>query len=188
MKRLLKKLLSLSLGITLIGGTVSLLPVIVPYTGISVNVSAADIISCGDYQYRINNDETVTITKYTGVGGEVVIPDTIDEKSVTSIGNYAFRNCTDLTSITIPDSVTLIGDSAFYRCTGLTSVTISNSVKSIGGSAFFYCTGLTRITIPDSVTSIGSSAFYDCTSLTSVVMGNNIMSIGDWAFYNCKNL
>ena len=79
--------------------------------------------------------------------------------SVTSIGSWAFSDCSGLTSVTIPNSVTSIGDYAFYGCSGLTSVTIPNSVTSIGDYAFYGCSGLTSVTIPNSVTSIGGSAF-----------------------------
>ena len=79
--------------------------------------------------------------------------------SVTSIGNYAFYNCSSLTSVEIPDSVTSIGERAFYYCRKLTSVTIPNSVTSIGDWAFRDCISLTSVEIPDSVTSIGNSAF-----------------------------
>ena len=78
---------------------------------------------------------------------------------VTNIGNYAFRNCTNLTSVTIPDGVTSISDSAFSGCRSLTSVTIPDSVESIGISAFEGCSSLTSVTIPDGVTSIGMNAF-----------------------------
>ncbi len=71
---------------------------------------------------------------------------------------------------TIPDSVTSIGEYAFYDCTGLTSITIPGSVTSISSSAFRGCTGLTSITIPDSVTSIGGAAFRGCTSLNSITL------------------
>ena len=71
---------------------------------------------------------------------------TVIPNSVTSIGDYAFYGCDDLTSITIPNSVTSIGGYAFYGCTGLTSITIGNSVTSIGGRAFSGCTGLISIT------------------------------------------
>ena len=89
-------------------------------------------------------------------------------EGVTSIGRYAFVDCTSLTSVTIPDSVTLIDNYAFLGCTSLTSVTIPDSVTSIGGWAFDGCTSLTSVTIPDSVTSIGVGAFALCTSLTGI--------------------
>ncbi|MBO6189480.1 MAG: leucine-rich repeat protein [Alloprevotella sp.] len=108
--------------------------------------------------------------------------------SVTSIGWYAFYDCTGLTSITIPNSVTTIGDYAFQYCTGLTSITIPNSVTSIGSSAFDGCTGLTSINIPNSVTSIGSYAFDGSTGLTSINIPNSVTSIGDYAFYGCTGL
>ena len=108
--------------------------------------------------------------------------------SVTSIGNYAFWNCTGLTSITLGNSVTSIGDYAFYKCTGLTSITLGNSVTSIGYCAFDGCTGLTSITIPDSVTSIGHYAFWNCTGLTSITLGNSVTSIGYDAFSGCSSL
>ena len=110
----------------------------------------------------------------------ITIPD-----SVTSIGNYAFFGCARLSSIEIPDSVTSIGDGAFEYCSNLTNVTIGERVTSIGSYAFGYCNSLTSIEIPDSVTIIGSYAFYDCDSLTSVEIGDSVTSIGDYAFYGC---
>ena len=90
--------------------------------------------------------------------------------SVTSIGEYAFRDRTGLTSIDIPNSVTSIGNNAFMFCTGLESFTIPNSVTSIGEGAFSFCYGLTSIDIPNSVTSIGDYAFDACPVLTSVTV------------------
>ena len=79
-------------------------------------------------------------------------------------------------------SVTSIGDWAFYECSHLTSIEIPNSVTSIGSSAFYNCSGLTTIEIPSSVTSIESSAFYNCSSLHSVTIGAGVVSIGSNAF------
>ena len=113
----------------------------------------------------------------------VDIPD-----GTTSIGANAYRNRSDITSITIPNSVTSIGDFSFSGCSGLTSVTIPNSVTSIGQSAFTGCTGLTSVTIPNSVTSIESFAFCDCSSLTSVTIPDGVTSIDQYAFYGCSSL
>ncbi len=162
------------------------------------------------------NNGAITITGYTGSGGVVVIPSATNGYPVTSIGNSAFVNCINLTSVTIPDSVTNIGSvfppgGAFHGCINLTSVTMGNGVTSIGGGAFSHCSSLTNITIPNSVTSIGGNAFsycssltsvsipnsainigqYSfnwCTSLTNVTIGNSVTSIGDYTFYSCTNL
>ena len=122
----------------------------------------------------------VTYQKYTNYGGtafytsdysgSVTIPESITYKgetySVTSIDNWAFYQCSSLTSVTIPNSVTSIGAYAFFECSSLTSVTIPNSVTSIYLEAFSGCKSLTSVTIPNSVTSIGTKAFYGCKSLT----------------------
>ena len=108
--------------------------------------------------------------------------------SVTSIGEYAFSDCSSLTSITIPNSVTSIGDDAFIDCSSLTSITIPNSVTSIGGGAFCRCSSLTSITIPNSVTSIGGGAFNSCSSLTSITIPNSVTSISQGMFYACSSL
>ena len=120
--------------------------------------------------------EAVTVTDLGNVFRWNHVISSFDElqyfTGLTSIGQDAFRNCSGLTSITIPNSVTSIGSYAFLYCSGLTSITIPNSVTSIGSSAFSECSGLTSITIPDGVTSIGSSAFSGCRSLTSITVEN----------------
>ena len=152
------------------------------------------------------SDESSPLWNYRGYIKSAVI-----EEGVTSVGNYAFRGCTNLTAITLPDSVTrigsdafmscsaltaitlpkgvtTIGNEAFYGCSALTAVTIPDSVTSIGGSAFRACSALTTVTIPDSVTSIGSYAFSSCGALTSVTMGSGVAYIDDDAFYSCSSL
>ena len=110
--------------------------------------------------------------------------------SVTSIGACAFDQCTSLTSIVIPDSVTTIGSYLFDGCTSLTSVTFgeNSQLTTIGEGAFLSCENLTSIDIPDNVKSIGDSAFVECYSLTSVRFGENsrLTSIGDYAFAGCS--
>ena len=110
------------------------------------------------------------------------------QDGVTSIGNVAFLNCTDLTSVTIPSSVKSIGNNAFSGCSKLTSVDVPNSVTSIGGGAFEGCSALTSVTIPGSVTSIDGNTFNGCSDLTSVTIPSGVTSIGGGAFYKCTSL
>jgi PKD repeat protein len=116
------------------------------------------------------NNGTISITGYTGPGGTVIIPDTINGLPVTSIGVNAFENNTSLTNVIIGSNVTDIGQGAFRLCSGLTSVTIPNSVTNIGGHAFEVCLRLTGVAIPKSVTSIGIPAFNYCTNLSAVTV------------------
>ena len=109
------------------------------------------------------------------------------QKGITSIGNYAFRACDNLTSITIPDSVSSIGSFSFSDCEGLITIEIPEGVESIGVSAFYGCINLTSITIPDSVASIGVRAFYGCENITSFTVdadNENYSSDDCGALYN----
>jgi len=175
------------------------------------------------YNYINNNTElevTYKGTSYSTYSNEytdnVVIPEEVTygdmTYSVTSIGEWAFRGCSALSTVSINSNaivlksytsdsnfktifgsqvkkyiigndVTGIGDKAFYQCISLTSVTIGNSVTSIGSAAFNGCSGLTSITIPNSVTSIEGWAFHNCSGLTSVIIGNSVTSIEQYAFY-----
>ena len=202
------------------GGTIGLARDSLPQ--LQLTAEAADKTYIGaayglQLEYEELNDGTVEITKFVSSSStDIELPSVIDGKSVTSIGDsafdafnidncsnltsiiipdsvtrigdYAFEDCTSLTSITIPDSVTSIGDNAFHKCTSLTSVTIPESVTSIGSSAFEYCTSLTDVTIPNSVTSIGGSAFSGCTGLTSITIPESVTSIGNYAFDGCTSL
>lgn len=131
----------------------------------------------------------------------------IIENGVSNIGSFAFRECANLTSITIPSSVESIRRYAFYNCTGLTSITIPSSLKSVGNKAFtgtsikelIYAVGcktaiatglksINTVSIPNTVTSIESSAFEKCTGLTSIDIPTSVTSIGSHAFYGCTGL
>ena len=114
-----------------------------------------------------------------------------DEDYYTSndkLGDWAFEDCSGLTSLTIPSGVTSIGIGAFGDCSGLTSLTIPSGVTSIGNWAFSDCSRLTSLIIPSGVTEIGKSAFANCSGLTSLTIPSGVTSISGWAFSGCSGL
>jgi hypothetical protein len=157
------------------------------FIGVFAPVPSARAFTDGPWTYTLAGGKA-TITGYTGPGGAIVIPSTLGGSPVSSLGNYAFMNCTGLTSVTIPNSVTSLGTHAFFGCTGLTGVTIGSGVASIGDGTFYGCTGLTTMTIPNNVTAIGGGAFEACTALTTVTIPNSLTTIGDRAFIGCAAL
>ena len=144
------------------------------------------------YNSNIRAFVTYKTESYNSYSGSVVIPTEITYEGrtlkVTGIGKGAFRGCTKLTSITIPNSVTDIRQEAFYECSNLKSISIPNSVTSIGAWAFSGCTSLTSVKIPNSVTSLEGRTFEYCSNLTSVTLPNKIEDIGSMTFYQCSSL
>ena len=161
-----------------------------------------------NYELVSKAKQAIVKAKSSGMySGEVVIPESVEHEgtaySVTSIGDWAFKNCSGLTSVTIPNSVTSIGEYAFFNCSGLTSVTIPNSVTSIGGAAFVGCTGLTSVHISDIAAwcniyfedSDDSNPLYYAHHLylngeevKDLVIPNSVTSIGELAFRGCSGL
>ena len=125
--------------------------------------------------------------------GDIIIPEKVKgndgvEYVVTSFDEDCFKDCRDLTSITIPSSVTSLGDECFYNCYNLTSITIPSSVTSLGDECFYNCDDLTSITIPSSVTSLGYECFSCCDSLTSITIPSSVTSLGRFCFHDCRGL
>lgn len=107
---------------------------------------------------------------------------------VIEIADGAFKDCTGLTSVTIPSSVKIIGNYAFYGCINLVEVIISHGVTKIGNYAFYNCVKLIAITIPASVLIIGNYAFYGCILLVEVIISEGVTHIGKYAFGGCIKL
>ena len=110
------------------------------------------------------------------------------DDSVTSIGDFAFYSCDELTSLSIPDNITEIGNSAFYNCQKLSIITFSRNLSKIGSSAFAYCVNLMNIALPKSLNELGISVFYNCKALTTVIFEGNLTNITDNMFNYCSNL
>lgn len=108
--------------------------------------------------------------------------------SITTIREYAFRDCRDLITLTLPDSITTIEQYAFLYCTELISVDLSNQITIIDRFAFANCNALTAIDIPETVQIIDGYAFTNCTSLETVSIPSSVTNIGVRAFDDCINL
>lgn len=136
--------------------------------------------------------ENGTLIRYTGPGGDVVVPE-----GVIKIEGYpddamwwrgAFEGCKMLTSIVLPEGLQSIGDDAFMGCERLKSIALPASLKHIRGRAFQGCYSLTSITLPESLQSIEWGAFMGCEWLTSIVLPEGIQSLAGATFYGCEKL
>lgn len=137
-------------------------------------------------EFEIDSDGV--ITKYLGDKVDIMIPNMEQGKVITGIGEGCFKN-TDVRSVYIPETVTYIGDFAFENCTRLSSVSfVNNETKVvIGTSAFQNCFSLTNINLPI-ITSLGNSAFGNCTALKTVKLSEGSKVIGSYCFSNCPKL
>jgi hypothetical protein len=126
------------------------------------------VLESDGFCYKVRGKKKVYIVGYTGPGGHVIIPPTINGLSVMRIRRNAFRACENITKVTIPFSVTIIDRHAFADCPELRCVLISDSVKKIGRAAFRNCARLTYVLIGNSVKKIQKEAFWDCPLLKYV--------------------
>lgn len=145
--------------------------------------------------YTVIDEDTKTVMLVScpkSSAGDLEIPPKVSDGNalykVTSIGENALRDCSDLISITIPEGVTSIGNGAFYNCKSLSSITIPEGVSTISWDLFNSCSNLTTISLPASITSIESQAFSYCSRLTSINIPEGVTVIGGWVFYGCSSL
>lgn len=152
-----------------------------------ISILCLSLCSCGqkaspveDFEYEFN-DGTVTITGYTGTDLEIVIPDTIEERPVTVIGEKAFQEY-DMTSIIIPNTLTLIEERAFDDCKQLEKIDIPDSVTEISYYAFCGCENLKEVNLGSGLKRIGQSAFMSCDLLKSIHIPQNVAYMYDVCF------
>ncbi len=167
--------------------------------------------SAKELAFELNEDKTSYAVSSLGsiTDTDIVIPETYNGMSVTAIAPSAFKDCKQLTGISIPESITYIGPFAFQGCDSLiekeagvsyvdkwvvacdnttTNVVLRNDTFGIAYGAFEKCHSLTDISIPEGLTIICDWAFSDCSALTSITMGNRVTSIGYGAFHECSEL
>lgn len=175
-----KRLLSILLAAALLIGLVPTL--LLP--------AAAAGYTSGDFTYKLNDDGSAIITRYSGSAAALTIPSSLDGHTVKQIGSYAFEKNTTLTSVAIPETVTELEYYAFKGCTSLTAVTIPSgltSAGSLGSGAFSGCSALTTVQFGSGLASI-PEALFEGTGLKTVTLPESVTSIGSWAFANCAKL
>ena len=178
----------------------NIVKITVPQYVINNNHSASNIfyyskgnIKQVDFSGTITFIGTYAFDGFTGLENisskTVLIP-----KTATSIGSYAFRNCSSVSSIEVPDFVTSIGDWAFQNCSNSTSLKLGKELKTIATGAFYNCSKIPNLVVPEGLTAIGDCAFQSCTALTEVYLPSTLSSITNYTsssyapFYDCRNI
>ena len=162
----------------------SLTSISIPDSIISIGGGAFE--NSGIYNDKSNWEEGVLyISNYLIATNENLCGRYAIKDNTRFIGDYAFQYCSDLTSITIPDSVINIGEAAFNECTSLETITLPDNLTYLGDYAFSECSSLENISIPNTITSVRNGTFSGCSSLKTIVLPNSVTSIGEGAFSEC---
>ena len=191
--------------------TITMLLSIIVVAPITVNASEDDL-TYGDFQYKIEDDNSCTITDYDGMASSLSIPSAINGHTVKQIDTGALSDNGIITSVTIPNGVTTIGFSAFNGCIKLEKIKFSSNLDTVCENAFNntkwfnnQSNGLvyvgkvaykykgdmprnTKITVKSDTVSISESAFKDCANLTAILIPSSVKHIDKYAFYNCQGL
>ncbi len=192
--------------------TITMLLSIIVVAPIMVNASEDDELTYGDFQYKIEDDNSCTITDYDGMASSLSIPSAINGHTVKQIDTGALSDNRIITSVTIPNGVTTIGFSAFNGCIKLEKIKFSSNLDTVCENAFNntkwfnnQSNGLvyvgkvaykykgdmprnTKITVKSDTVSISESAFKDCANLTAILIPSSVKHIDKYAFYNCQGL
>ena len=192
--------------------TITMLLSIIVVAPIMVNASEDDKLTYGDFQYKIEDDNSCTITDYDGMASSLSIPSAINGHTVKQIDTGALSDNRIITSVTIPNGVTTIGFSAFNGCIKLEKIKFSSNLDTVCENAFNntkwfnnQSNGLvyvgkvaykykgdmprnTKITVKSDTVSISESAFKDCANLTAILIPSSVKHIDKYAFYNCQGL
>lgn len=135
-----------------------------------------------DFLYQNSIDGGISITGYRGASSDLVVPQQIDGKQVTSIAKEAFLNNGRVVRIVLPDGLIKIGASAFQGAKYLEEISLPDSLRTIEHSAFNSCGSLKNITIPQGVTSIAENTFLNCKQLSQVFLPSSLKTIAEKAF------
>ena len=146
------------------------------------------ILNTSLFNISILEDNTLRIDQYLGIGNmNLNIPNTIQGMPITQINENAFKNSSDLHSISFPNSLQRIGNSAFSGCSKLSSLVLPSNLEWIGDNAFHY-TGLEEVILPRYVNYLGESCFDSCHKLRTVNIQASVKRLPPYLFLDCENL
>ena len=166
---------------------------------ISVYAAKGDVFTIDNLTYTVLTEKAATKTGTvsvkaadTSISGAVAIPETVSNNdftyTVNTIVSSGFKDCTGISSVTLPATITKLNTYAFSGCSNMRSVNIPEGITSIPKECFYKCGTLQQITLPNSVTSMGTFAFYNCERMTKVVMSENVTTIAEGCFSSCRRL
>ena len=141
-----------------------------------------------DYEYEINANGDIEITKYIGFDEEVTVPSDIGGKTVVAIRDSAFTNNQTIKSVVIPDTVKKLGNNVFSQCLHLQRAILATGVTTLGDSVFYQCVNLNSVSLPNTITTMGKDVFRQCSSLTSVDLPRFLNGVPEGVFYGCTKL
>ena len=149
---------------------------------------SASAVDQSQLSFKTNSDGTLVISSCDkNAEGELVIPATINGRTVVEIADNAFAHCSTIRKVTLPSTVTRIGYQAFVNCSALEEISIPSGLKEIGPYAFYEC-GLRAVSLPDTVTTIGNAAFQRCADLADVRLPNGLETVPYGCFRECAGL
>ncbi len=183
--KVLRKTICIALAAVTLGGFAAIVPAV---SDNSLVAQAASVLNYQDYQYQVVTDDYAVITKYTGKEAEVVVPESIHDFRIISIGTSAFSGNELIKKVTLPEGVTTIESGVFNKCPNLEEVVIPGTVESIGYRAFYDCPSLKTVNLPQSLKKIGSSAFEYCLALEEITIPGGVAEIPWQAFKDCSAL
>ena len=142
-------------------------------------------------KYKLHCNKTAEVVK-NYYYGDIVIPETVKYNNftykITSIEDDCFKDCSSLTSISLPSGITSLGRYCFEFCSSLTSVSLPSGITSLEWYCFDGCSSLTSISLPSGITELKGGCFRDCSSLTSIYLPSGITELGASCFSGCSNL
>lgn len=135
-----------------------------------------------------NDDGTITVSEFDNSSTDVVIPQTILDRTVSGVDAFIFSKNTNITSVVVPDTVKSIGNSAFANATNLVSAKISANCETVGVCLFQGCSSLKSVDINSKISVVNNQMFYKCPSLEEIVLPNTVQKINNYAFAECPSL